>query len=112
MVLTGLLAVGYGVKQLLLPTPETQMTFIERTLAEHPVVVFSKSYCGFSLRAKQTLSRYLKDYHVVEVSEYPTKSLSVLLWGICVFVCGGLGCSVRLRMCRSSMVFVHSHAHA
>lgn len=33
--------------------------FVQRSLAEHRVLVFSKSYCGFSMRGKAVMRKHL-----------------------------------------------------
>ena len=51
--------------------PSEAAGFVRWTLSRHRVVVFSKSYCGFSRLAKQTMERNLprEKFHVVELDQ-------------------------------------------
>ncbi|GAB4814061.1 hypothetical protein N2152v2_001107 [Parachlorella kessleri] len=51
--------------------PSDAAGFVKWTLSRHRVVVFSKSYCGFSRLAKQTMERNLprEKFHVVELDQ-------------------------------------------
>ncbi|GAB9470004.1 Glutaredoxin [Globisporangium polare] len=43
------------------------LEFIERTIAEHPVVIFSKSYCPYCTLAKDVMKQAGAPFHVVEL---------------------------------------------
>ncbi|KAM3577143.1 hypothetical protein VYU27_001060 [Nannochloropsis oceanica] len=45
------------------------MDFVKKTLQAHKVVVFSKTYCPFASRAKQTLQSEGAVFHVVELDQ-------------------------------------------
>ncbi len=49
---------------------------IQELIHKYPVVVFSKSYCPYSKKAKDILSKYKldKNYHVVELDQLPSKT--------------------------------------
>ncbi|KAI9481294.1 MAG: Alg9-like mannosyltransferase family-domain-containing protein [Benjaminiella poitrasii] len=42
--------------------------WIQSTLLKHPFVLYSKTYCPYSMAAKRLLSKYCKDVHVVEAN--------------------------------------------
>ena len=48
---------------------------IQHLIYQHPVMVFSKSDCPYSVAAKRTLSKYKlgKNYYVLELDRFPSK---------------------------------------
>ncbi|CAF0764933.1 unnamed protein product [Adineta steineri] len=49
---------------------------IQQLIKKYPVMVFSKSYCPYSTKAKSILSRYKlgNNYHVLELDQLPSKA--------------------------------------
>ncbi|CAF0880519.1 unnamed protein product [Adineta steineri] len=49
---------------------------IQQLIKKYPVMVFSKSYCPYSKKAKSILSRYKlgNNYHVLELDQLPSKA--------------------------------------
>lgn len=49
---------------------------IQQLINQYPVMVFSKSYCPYSMKAKKILSKYNlgKNYHVLELDKLPSKA--------------------------------------
>lgn len=49
---------------------------IEELIRKYPVMVFSKSYCPYSKKAKDILSKYSlgENYHVLELDKIPSKT--------------------------------------
>ena len=49
---------------------------IEKLIHQHLVMVFSKSYCPYSQKAKTILSKYQlgQNYHVMELDQLPAKA--------------------------------------
>ncbi len=46
-------------------------SFVDAALAEHKLVVFSKTWCGFCARAKNLFKSIGADAHIVEIDERP-----------------------------------------
>ncbi|KAG0746249.1 hypothetical protein G6F57_008578 [Rhizopus arrhizus] len=44
---------------------------VKKFIAENKVAVFSKTYCGFSIRAKDLLDDLNVDYKTIELNEHP-----------------------------------------
>ncbi|CAF0767792.1 unnamed protein product [Rotaria sp. Silwood1] len=49
---------------------------IQQLIHKYPVMVFSKSYCPYSSKAKNILSKYKldKNYHVLELDQLPSRA--------------------------------------
>ncbi|OXA63595.1 glutaredoxin [Folsomia candida] len=47
---------------------------LEKMIKENKIVVFSKSYCPYALKAKQTLDNLTKNYLVIELNGHPQGS--------------------------------------
>jgi glutaredoxin 3 len=49
---------------------------IQELIKKYPVMVFSKSYCPYSKKAKNILSKYKlgNNYHVLELDQLPSKA--------------------------------------
>ncbi|KAI7902184.1 Alg9-like mannosyltransferase family-domain-containing protein [Cokeromyces recurvatus] len=47
---------------------QPQRAWIQYTLRKYPFVLYSKTYCPYSIAAKQLLSKYCKDIHIVEAN--------------------------------------------
>jgi glutaredoxin 3 len=43
--------------------------FVEKLISENYIIVFSKTYCGYSRKAKKILDEGGKKYHVIELDE-------------------------------------------
>ena len=56
--------------------PLTVPEQIQQLIHRYPVMVFSKSYCPYSRKAKTILSKYRlgANYHVLELDQLPEKS--------------------------------------
>ncbi|KAI8350881.1 Alg9-like mannosyltransferase family-domain-containing protein [Choanephora cucurbitarum] len=50
---------------------EPHRTWVEATVQKHPVILYSKTYCPYCRAAKQLISKYCKDIHVIEVDQEP-----------------------------------------
>ncbi|KAI8057459.1 Alg9-like mannosyltransferase family-domain-containing protein [Thamnidium elegans] len=46
---------------------DPQKTWVQSTLRKYPVVLYSKTYCPYCKAAKQLISKYCDDIHVIEV---------------------------------------------
>ena len=47
------------------------LSAVEKLVSKHCVVIFSKTRCGFSHRAKAVIAQYCNDVHAVELDEMP-----------------------------------------
>merc|ERR1711871_355913 len=50
-------------------TSEASMQAVKRLIAQHPAVLFSKTTCGFCMRAKRCLEHAGIEPHVVELNQ-------------------------------------------
>ena len=48
---------------------ETVKNEISMLISDHKVMVFSKSYCPYCRRAKATISKYIKNFKVIEMDQ-------------------------------------------
>eukprot|EP00897_Mesotaenium_endlicherianum_P006027 jgi/Mesen1/5452/ME000273S04701 len=50
-------------------TMASSLSFVKKTIKDHPIVMFSKTFCPYCKRAKQTFAKLDVDPFVVELDE-------------------------------------------
>mmetsp|Transcript_18080 Transcript_18080/g.37283 ORF Transcript_18080/g.37283 Transcript_18080/m.37283 type:complete len:80 (-) Transcript_18080:456-695(-) len=70
---------------------------VEQIVTGSPLVIFSKTTCGYCARAKSLLDSMKVTFNAVELNQIGTRVLS-----LCVSLCLSLSLSVYVRLCVSA----------